>query len=73
MDAARNAATLPLTQPPCEVMVELAHTQQALDNVSHELEVATNRAASFKPLADTHAEQAAIAKAAAERESATIH
>lgn len=67
-----------------ETSTELAHTQQALANVSHALEVATNHAASHKaPSAShvakldaptqSHVEQAAIDKAAAEKATATIH
>lgn len=68
-----------------ETSTELAHTQQALANVSHALEVATNRAAGLEaPTATSHAtklgapteshiEQAIIDKVAAEKATATIH
>ncbi len=52
---------------------ELAHTQQALNDMSHELTLVTNHSAGLKTPAETHAEQAAIAKAAAEQATATIH
>jgi hypothetical protein len=79
-----RADLTPANAPPADTSTELAHTQQALANVSHALEVATNHAESLKAPADSHAaklglpveshvEQAVIDKAAAEQATATIH
>lgn len=68
--------TSSLSQPattPADTATELAHTQQALSNVSHELEVVTNYAANLKAPAESHAAQAVIDKATAEQATATIH
>lgn len=65
---------VPSPEPtPTDTATELAHTQQALSNVSHELEVVTNHAASLKAPTESHAAQAVIDKAAAEQATATIH
>lgn len=74
----------PLAESTPDTTTELAHTQQALANTSHALEVATNQAAGLEgPPAshaaklaapvESHVEQAIIDKAAAEQATATIH
>lgn len=78
------AAAQSTSEPTLNTTTELAHTQQALSNVSHALEVATNHAQSLKAPAESyasklgapvesHVEQAVIDKAAAEQATATIH
>lgn len=62
-----------ITTSDASLQTELAHTQQALSNVSHELEVVTNHAANLKAPTESHVEQAVIDKASAERATATIH
>lgn len=67
------AETNAVAQPTADTTIEIAHTQQALANVSHELEVVTNHAANLKAPTESHVEQAVIDKATAEQAVATIH